>query len=92
MIAGGWTLALTTGVVVNPVFPRFQFFSFLGDGSFRFTISGEANKDYAVEASMDLVNWTELGTVTTAGDGLAQFTDGTAPESGNRYYRAVSAP
>ena len=62
--------------------------TFLGDGSA--LVSGVAAPDasYFIEASNDLVTWTEFGTVTTDAAGAWSFTDLDAPNSGVRFYRA----
>ena len=46
---------------------------------------------YAIQASADMVNWSEIGTVTAGSNGLFQFTDANANRYSARYYR-TSAP
>ena len=60
---------------------------FLPDGSAEVIGEGAPNTTYVIEASNDLVNWTEFGTVFSDGAGVFSFTDFDAPNSGVRFYR-----
>jgi hypothetical protein len=55
-------------------------------GAFQFSIAGPPGV-YAVEASPDLADWSELG-VSTNALGKIVFTDGTAHLSPQKFYRA----
>ncbi len=55
----------------------------------KLTITGRYNQSYLIQASSDLKNWTTIATKVTAANGVLTFTDSTAPQYGNRYYRAV---
>jgi hypothetical protein len=58
----------------------------LGDGSIALGFGGELGAEYAIEASSDLVQWTELGRAERSGACNFSFID----QSGNsfRFYRA----
>jgi hypothetical protein len=60
---------------------------FLPDGSAQVLGEGAPNTVYVIEASNDLVSWTEFGTVTSDDAGVFSFTDFDAPNSGARFYR-----
>ena len=66
-------LLLATGTITN--------------GSFVFTLSGNAGCTYAVEMSTNLVGWVPYGTISNAA-GLVDFTDPAASNSITRFYRA----
>jgi len=61
---------------------------FQPDGSAQVVGQGAADVTYVIEASNDLVTWTEFGTVLSDGAGVFSFTDYDAPSSGVRFYRA----
>jgi hypothetical protein len=61
---------------------------FLPDGSAQVFGEGTPDTTYVIEASNDLVNWTEFGTVLSDNVGVFSFTDFDAPNSGVRFYRA----
>ncbi len=54
------------------------------------TFSAEAGRTYRVEATTDFLSWTELTTLTPAGNTF-QFTDRSAAGQPRRFYRAVLA-
>ena len=70
----------------GPVKPA-QLRAVFTDGKFEMRVEGTVNQSYEIEASLDLVTWTVLGTVTTDGTGQAQFTDSSG--SGYRFFRSV---
>jgi len=59
----------------------------LPNGSVSFMISGAPNRTYFVEASANLTNWTNLGSVLYT-NGLMPYLDATASSHTNRFYRA----
>ena len=61
---------------------------FFEDG-FRFTLHGEFGRALQIEASTNLVNWTQL-TLLTNEFGTIQFTDKSATNRPHQFYRAVS--
>jgi alpha-tubulin suppressor-like RCC1 family protein len=54
-------------------------------------VQGQPNGIYAVQYSMDLVNWKFLSTGYCS-NGVVQFIDAVAPDSPQRFYRAVIMP
>ncbi|SRR5712692_10961812 len=61
------------------------------DGTVAFQITGLEGRNYTVQASTDLVNWTDIGAATTTA-GTIQFTDPNAASFRQRFYRLKSAP
>ena len=64
----------------------------LADGTFQITVMSLSNRQYAVQYSTDLVNWTNAQTGFTGNGGLAQWIDSGAPGNTQRFYRAVLLP
>ncbi len=60
------------------------------DGRFHFTFAGEFGRQYVIELSSNLANWTALATNTVDSLGNIQFTDTTVARSGARFYRVVA--
>ncbi|MDB6057892.1 MAG: Immunoglobulin I-set domain protein, partial [Verrucomicrobiales bacterium] len=60
------------------------------DGSFQLTIDGAPGAGYVVEGSSNLIDWLTLSVVTND-SGAYQFTDGSATNYPQFFYR-VSAP
>jgi hypothetical protein len=57
------------------------------EGGFEFTLSGDSQATYRVEASTDLVNWTVL-TEAVVGSESLQVVDPDASQFSRRFYRA----
>jgi hypothetical protein len=51
------------------------------------TIEGVAGRNYEIEATEDLVNWSVIGAVTPNASGAANFTDAAAGNFSRRFYR-----
>jgi len=68
--------------------PRFSFAGFQ-TGQFRLTLVGEAGRSDTIQASTNLVNWTDLTNFVSA-TGTNEFTDPAAPDFPRRFYRAVA--
>jgi hypothetical protein len=82
---GDWgqiTLNLTSATTQLTA-PRFQ-----PDGSFQFTVNGLAGGVYEIDLSTNSLTWSSIGTLTNT-SGISTFVDGTATNSGRRFYRAV---
>jgi len=62
--------------------------SFNADGSARLTLHGDIGATYRIEASGDLVNWSEVGTYYSA-DGSIALSDAAANGSSARFYKAT---
>ncbi len=58
------------------------------DGTIQFSVAGDGNTIYVIQASTDLVNWTEVGIVVSA-SGTVRFKDPDGATYPNRFYRAV---
>lgn len=61
-----------------------------GDGCAILSFEGVRGQTYTVQASTDMVNWTNIGTVTGNNKGLCQFVDPNAPKYPHRYYRMMN--
>jgi hypothetical protein len=57
------------------------------NGSFAFTLSGDAGCSYLIEVSSNLVEWAPLGTLSNTAS-QADFTDPETANSISRFYRA----
>lgn len=67
-----------------------RFLSVLPDGRMHFSLNGKANVHYAIEASLDLVEWSVLTNLASA-DGVLDFIDG-SPATDALFYRAKVSP
>jgi Cohesin domain len=61
------------------------------NGVVTFQVSGLEGRRYTIQASMDLVNWTDLDRVTVL-SGKLMFADRSAPDHRVRFYRLKSDP
>jgi len=64
----------------------------LDDGSYYLILYGLAGRDYAIDASTDLLVWEPLTTARAALDGSMQFVDPASPPLPQRFYRARLVP
>jgi hypothetical protein len=62
----------------------------LPSGQFQFTLSGDAGAIYTIEASTDLVNWTQITNVVNS-SGAVPIVDPDAANRSHRFYRARPA-
>ncbi|MGZ5528565.1 MAG: InlB B-repeat-containing protein, partial [Limisphaerales bacterium] len=58
-----------------------------GPGGFQFTVQGDPNQIYAIDASTDLTNWVQIGFVTNACSSAIPVTDISATNAPARFYR-----
>jgi len=63
----------------------------LNEQGFRLTLTGEFGGHYRIDGSTNLLDWTQLATLTNT-FGIAQFTDVSATNMPLRYYEAVEVP
>jgi hypothetical protein len=59
----------------------------IGPGGFQFTVQGDPNQVYAVDASTDLTHWVQLGFVTNGCSTAIPVTDTSATNAPTRFYR-----
>jgi DNA-binding beta-propeller fold protein YncE len=90
----GQTISVTQSAApVTP--PTLTGFMILGNGAFQFGFTNNQGAAFTVLTTTNLLlpltNWTVLGTPTNNGSGQYQFTDLTATNCGQRFYR-VSSP
>jgi len=57
----------------------------------RWQLSGDASRTYRIEASTNLVGWSEITTIQPA-TGTAEFSDPTGDTLNYRFFRAVLVP
>ncbi len=57
------------------------------NGYFQLEFSSTANTGFTIQASINLVNWTNIGSGATDPNGLLTFTDTNAASFPNRFYR-----
>jgi hypothetical protein len=67
--------------------PRWSSVQFDGQNGVHLRIDGEPGRNYIIEASQDLVQWTNIATVQNI-TGYVLFTDTSATNIPQRYYRA----
>jgi hypothetical protein len=67
---------------------RFVGIAKAGDGQVRWTLGTLPGTRLRIEATEDLVRWTEVCSAT-ASAGMVEWTDAAAGEHGRRFYRAV---
>lgn len=61
----------------------------LGATGAQLTFAGTPGQVYQIQASVDLLHWTVLETVTATPTGVIQFLDAAAKNYPYRFYRAV---
>jgi len=79
--------AFTATFQVTVPAPRLISPQFATNGSFQVLVQAISNLNYAVEISSTLTNWSVLSTFT-ATNSAHPFTDATATNAGQRFYRA----
>ena len=88
----GQTIPVTQAPVTPPILTGF---TILSNGAFQFGFTNNQRASFTVLTTTNLLlpltNWTVLGTPTNNGSGQYQFTDLTATNGGQRFYR-VSSP
>ena len=90
--AGSVTSSVASLVVTNPppAMPgRFDLISLLTDGSFQLSMSGSAGSHYILQASSDLMEWSNLSILSGA-DGSLSWVAPCATNGGQRFYRLRS--
>jgi len=90
----GQTIPVTqSAALVTP--PNLTGLTILGNGAFQFGFTNNQGAAFTVLTTTNLLlpltNWTVLSTLTNNGSGQYQFTDLTATNGGQRFYR-VSSP
>ncbi len=73
-------------VLVPPIEFKSSGTTFTAPGQFTLSFSGDLGAIFAVESSTNLVNWTQVGTVTNT-TGSALFNDNSAGSSPYKFYR-----
>jgi len=85
-------LSLTTlfaaGTITLQVIHAIESGQRLADGRFQIVLNGMSGKNYALEASTNLVTWTSLMTNTADMTGLLPFIDNGSTNKQMRFYRA----
>jgi DNA-binding beta-propeller fold protein YncE len=88
----GKTIPVIQAAVQPPVLTGFNI---LGNGAFQFGFTNNQGGSFTVwsttNLSLPFTNWTMLGTLTNVGSGIFGFTDPTATNDQQRFYR-VTAP
>jgi hypothetical protein len=87
------TTPVTQSAPVTP--PQLTGITFGTNGSFQFGFTNNPGASFSVWSSTNLLlpftNWTPLGALTNDGSGQYQFSDPSATNGGQRFYR-VSSP
>ena len=85
--SGRLQLALAFTAASQQAAPRLEMPGFAGDGAFQFSLVGQTGTSYVIEASTNLTQWDELGTLTN-NTGSVMFRDGAATNFLRSFYRA----
>jgi len=84
--------AFTAGLFIGPpTQPSLLNSQLFPDGSFHGVLQGQAYRNYAIDISTNLTNWAALIPLT-ATNTLNPFTDSTATNAPQRFYRARVVP
>jgi hypothetical protein len=59
------------------------------NGSATFKLTGVGGRTYTIQASTDMLTWTNIGTATADANGVCQFDDANAINFPQRFYRAM---
>jgi hypothetical protein len=59
------------------------------NGAATFKLSGVGGRTYTIQASTDMLTWTNIGTATADANGVCQFEDVNAANFPQRFYRAM---
>ena len=84
-ISGGWSLAIM-GVSPLPAITSIQLTKSM---KVVLTGSGTAGDVYTFQASTNLINWQQIGTVPAGTNGVLTFTDSNSISFENRFYRVA---
>ncbi len=80
----------TTGKTVNSTPPHLAVSGYSSSAGFSLLLTGTASQNYAIQASTNMVNWTNLTVISVPSSSPVVYTDAGAKTLGHRYYRAVS--
>jgi hypothetical protein len=83
----GWIQDLSVKNIREVSPPHMLGMTRLSDGSFQCTFAGTPGITYAVLTSTNLIDWTGIGFAGQVGPGAFQFTDRTAKDLPQRFYR-----
>ncbi len=80
----------TTSGAVDPMFSPGKLPNIVrqAGGAVTITSVGIASRIYGVQRSINLINWTQIGTPTAAGNGAVTLTDATPPQP-RAFYRVI---
>jgi subtilisin-like proprotein convertase family protein len=81
-IDGGWLLRLELA-------PQTKLFMSHNGDLLSITVNGATNSLYALQSSLDLVNWSDAGNVTTGADGTGKFDSQIDTSATARFYRLL---
>ncbi len=82
---------ITASFTANPRFTLGPCFGGMREGGYQFTLTGDIGAHYQIDTATSLPEWMPLVTITNA-FGTAQFTDFSATNGVQRFYRARVVP
>ena len=88
VIAGGWSLTLTTASPLFTAYDRPVVSGYVSNGYFHLTVTAQPGFEYVVQGSTDLTSWVSLSTNTNT-TGTFTFIDTTTPAPQLRFYRTL---
>jgi hypothetical protein len=90
-VAGSTASADASLAVVSEVPLEFRSVERLSESAVRLTLAGNPGARYAIEVSSNMTDWSPLVTVTNLA-GTVEYTDSTATQPSNLFYRAYLVP
>lgn len=86
IVAGGWSLAITTSTPVNDTPPTVQFIAMQPNGNYRLAVRGQPGLRYTLHGAPDLQNFTPIQTFTMPNGGIYYYEEPRA--AGCKFFRA----
>ena len=86
IVAGGWSLAITTSTPVNDTPPTVQFIAMQPNGNYRLAVRGQPGLRYSLQGSPDLRDFSTIQTFTMPNGGIYYYEEPRA--AGCKFFRA----
>lgn len=90
LIAGGWSLSITTSTPVNDTPPTLQYIGLSSTGQYRLAVRGQPGLRYSLSSSTDLKTYTSLQTFIMPNGGLYYYSE--TPTGECKFFRATKQP
>ena len=90
IVAGGWSLSITTSTPVNSAPPILQYVGLMPNGRYRLAVRGQAGLRYTLSSSMDLRTFSAMQTFTMPNGGVYYYEE--VPSGECKFFRANRTP